>query len=638
MNSARYFLLLNRLVIVLGLFTISVGVNVALAKTIYTATHFFGFNGDPIAVQIDVEVLDNFLGDNTKYLWRYTVTNNSYDPEPGISNGFSGFETALPTSITLPDIGNISSPSPSWIIDCCSGEPVEWDIPNSNGFGVMPGQHGVFEFTSRPRTPISSDGWFHTWTSNYQNYIVYYTSGTGSGNGPEVPSVLGTSFVDPVPDLLSTIFAARQGSIDPSALTSKGKVVKGVSADGVAEILVRIGADHTGENFTLTIDSPSNENGSLGTLSDDVPSSNTISVTAIDTPLGPMAFALYKAPQDFARADGSDDAAADRTVNINAHPDAGSDFILPVNVVRPPVVLIHGIWSNPTTWDFFNVSSTQSFANPQDPRFHIYRANYRRTNADGFAINAPIVLGQIENYIAQFKKNAQVAAVRADIVAHSMGGDITRTFVIEPDFLNDQNYNQGDVHKLITIDTPHLGSRFANNLLASNIVCKTILSLKNMKVAGAVQDLAEGSVALQNLQTTITPLPTHAIVGVATDAQTSTAEQNAKSSGLLAICRSLLPNDSFVELLGAQSDLIVPANSQLATGLGYNGSSIPQSIFNGIVHVSESNIFTLGPDALSRGIDPNTKATVFNPTPIPGEVINLLNASVLGSSFGPIKP
>jgi len=63
-----------------------------------------------------------------KYWWKYDVTNNTFDPVPGTSNGFSGFELALPVSV--PDIGDISAPDPAWDVDCCSGLPVEWDKDN----------------------------------------------------------------------------------------------------------------------------------------------------------------------------------------------------------------------------------------------------------------------------------------------------------------------------------------------------------------------------------------------------------------------------------------------------------------------------------------------------------------------------
>jgi IPT/TIG domain len=45
--------------------------------------------------------------------------------------------------------------------------------------------------------------------------------------------------VDPVPDLLSTLLSALGGNIDAAALTSKGRLVTGVSADGVTRAHLR---------------------------------------------------------------------------------------------------------------------------------------------------------------------------------------------------------------------------------------------------------------------------------------------------------------------------------------------------------------------------------------------------------------
>lgn len=45
-------------------------------------------------------ILDLFNGQpGGKYLWRYTVINHTFDPNPGVSNGFSGFELFLPSPI-----------------------------------------------------------------------------------------------------------------------------------------------------------------------------------------------------------------------------------------------------------------------------------------------------------------------------------------------------------------------------------------------------------------------------------------------------------------------------------------------------------------------------------------------------------
>jgi hypothetical protein len=137
-----------------------------------------------------VDVFDNYLGDFTKYHWVYTVTNNSYQPNAGSSNGFSGFELTLPQSV--PDIADIAAPDgiPPWDINCCSGLPVEWDLRNTAGApvngGTLPGQTEVYSFTTSPRLITRSTGWFHTWEQDIQTTIVNYPP----NDGPEVPDVL----------------------------------------------------------------------------------------------------------------------------------------------------------------------------------------------------------------------------------------------------------------------------------------------------------------------------------------------------------------------------------------------------------------------------------------------------------------
>jgi hypothetical protein len=164
---------------------------------IFDATHTYNdLNGGVGSVQIAVDV-DASGG---LYLWQYTVTNISFNPAGG--NGFSGFELGLP--FFVPDIANITSPNASWDNNCCSGQPVEWDIPDSFpnaannpsvGPGILVGQTGVFSFTTLPRNITNSTGWFHTWVGGTQNSTSNFSLTPGE-LGPEVPNVL----VPPVPE------------------------------------------------------------------------------------------------------------------------------------------------------------------------------------------------------------------------------------------------------------------------------------------------------------------------------------------------------------------------------------------------------------------------------------------------------
>jgi hypothetical protein len=157
---------------------------------IFSNVHSYAFGLDPNAIVIRVEVFNNYLGDFNKYHWVYTVTNNSYEPAPGSSNGFSGFELALPNNV--PDIADITAPDGigPWTVNGFSGLPVEWDLRSTDGApvggGTLPGQTEVFSFTTLPRLITLSTGWFHTWENDVQTWIVNYPQ----GDGPEAPDLV----------------------------------------------------------------------------------------------------------------------------------------------------------------------------------------------------------------------------------------------------------------------------------------------------------------------------------------------------------------------------------------------------------------------------------------------------------------
>src|SRR5260370_14032024 len=49
-----------------------------------------------------------------------------------------------------------------------------------------------------------------------------------------------------------------------------------------------------------------------------------------------------------------------------------------------------------------------------------------------------------------------------------MGGDITRFLMLHPGFLANETFGSGYIHKVVTIDTPYLGTPLAARLLNSN--------------------------------------------------------------------------------------------------------------------------------------------------------------------------
>ena len=69
---------------------------------------------------------------------------------------------------------------------------------------------------------------------------------------------------------------------------------------------------------------------------------------------------------------------------------------------------------------------------PSQP-FQLYRLDYRNTNDSHFDVNFPQVSGGLDAIIQQ-SADAGLAAGKADVVTHSMGGVISRLYVQSPDY------------------------------------------------------------------------------------------------------------------------------------------------------------------------------------------------------------
>src|SRR4051794_878293 len=91
----------------LATFALASITNAALMDTF---VHTYASGGDPNAVIITLRVFNGQPGG--RFLWEYTVENNSFDPNPATSNGFSGFELFLPSPIA--EIADINPHLPDW--------------------------------------------------------------------------------------------------------------------------------------------------------------------------------------------------------------------------------------------------------------------------------------------------------------------------------------------------------------------------------------------------------------------------------------------------------------------------------------------------------------------------------------------
>ena len=147
---------------------------------------------------------------------------------------------------------------------------------------------------------------------------------------------------------------------------------------------------------------------------------------------------------------------------------------LSVRVVRPPLVLVHGLASSPEAWDIFTDGAGIPF---KDHPMFKYRHAMKMDGRAAFIQNAKmlvagdIALGQgaarlstLQGNIEEIRKMGY-AANQVDYVCHSMGGIMARTTIRWQHakfYANGgykyNNYGKGFMHELITVNTPHNGA------------------------------------------------------------------------------------------------------------------------------------------------------------------------------------
>ncbi len=450
----------------------------------------------------------------------------------------------------------------------------------------------------------------------------------------------------------------------------------------MTEALLRIPTTNVGDQVTLTIQNfPSaDEMGALGNPGDTQFSQSALTVAAVGTTSnGPMAFAIYRAPVDFPRASGQDADQKERTVNVQVQitPLNSASLVTtvePILIVRPPLVLVHGLWSSWTTWN--NFAPLVTGASTVDPRFSVGRVSYdeligpaltssspeypspvlflrARANSLGFVSDAADVLRQIQDWIGKFKEGqnpagVSVAAVQADIVAHSMGGDVARTMALFPGFLDSKTYGQGYIHKLITIDTPHLGTPLASMLLSPQEeggCLENLLALvgdfvfysasfgSTAPVSGAMADLTPLSPAIVAIAAQGPhPIPTALIAGVYTNFANLSPDQSV--IGLVCsavgdpIAEDLTPTGWLGIFNNQNNDALVSETSQL------NGQS-PSTGFFAFTSLLHSPGLT---GATGLGFSGTSVLDPGPADPVPGQVIQLLNTPVAQTVFNALNP
>jgi pimeloyl-ACP methyl ester carboxylesterase len=314
--------------------------------------------------------------------------------------------------------------------------------------------------------------------------------------------------------------------------------MKGVSADGVSPLLLRwrLPADGTVVWSLLDPDDPQ-QAGGLGTVGDLGQPGNEDSVeVSVENVNGEfIAFAEYTAPSDFDR-DTDDHTDTTRTVRITAEfrpasPNLSLAQIKDVSISRPPVAFVHGLWSSDRTWEKF-----QSIKSPGEGRWgDPILIDYSITHGRRLTVNTEEMSFQLRD--AKSDLADSVVTAQFDVVAHSMAGLLLRKFA-DPawtgpvPYRRADNMGQGEIHKVLFLNTPHTGSPLADAAVALRDIVFSFWTLPSRKatalvllsapklmirdlsfgqiIGGAIDDLKTGSSEITNLPDFNEPSHIHA--------------------------------------------------------------------------------------------------------------------------------
>lgn len=346
-------------------------------------------------------------------------------------------------------------------------------------------------------------------------------------------------------------------------LSHGGSDVEGLAADGVTRILIRLGGLGDGSfQIKVTDENGSTDPAHVGELSNAFESEqfgNPLVLGSVYVPSEHTWMILVRltAPLDFDR-DSSDNDLGERELTIEfGVPNIGPCITKKIKLVRPPVVLMHGLWGDADTWRW-GLAGGPAGLPPTVAGFEVCAYQYKEDNAKSFSHNMRHVRNAVDGARRRLI-NQKIATTQVDYVGHSMGGTLGRVFAGTQDYLRPDNFLSGDFHKLITVNAPLFGSKLAPRLTRldnTRTVCGWIWeTLFGYPVAeGGVRDLRPDSPPLCSLPAL--DLPVHALYSEEPSSTTITFVN------LFALLFCLGTNSTLDAIFDEPHDGIVESSSQ----------------------------------------------------------------------------
>jgi len=354
---------------------------------------------------------------------------------------------------------------------------------------------------------------------------------------------------------------------------------QGVVADGVSPLLVRMRVPGDG---TLHCTVEGENNGRCESLL-----VGPIGETGASSAPAPthLAVAVYHPPKRFGPGAGAggpryrgevEVRAVDLKLRFSPVQGPPQNARRRVVLARPPVVLVHGTFDNPENCWHTAGGGTASFAEAMsNAGFRTFAVDYRGSNGGNtsasffqpqapgdstFEANADVVWanpGGIREALQYFRNDLELAATQADIVGHSLGGLLPRVFASRNyskpapvhAYNSKRNFGKGDIHRLITLCTPHRGSALPalmqtlqgvefqrDGIVASALASGALFQSYWEGISaesGAVMDQIPDSPALRRIGDTGVPIHAIGCVGTVADASKSPMDPERTYLGTL---------------------------------------------------------------------------------------------------------
>ncbi|GHW02247.1 hypothetical protein AGMMS50249_0330 [candidate division SR1 bacterium] len=195
----------------------------------------------------------------------------------------------------------------------------------------------------------------------------------------------------------------------------------------------------------------------------------------------------YTAPPDF----GSEKLNSERSITFEVI--IGTDTVKKeIKLIRPPVLLLHGKGDSKSRWTTFETELKNSGKYKSNFTHHVYAHDYSITRETSFKDNTEkfFVVKNALEIIKESLAQQNCIAEKIDIIAHSMGGVLVRCY-------DQSEYYSDDIHKVITLSTPHSGSQGSNLLWSLNETPEGKLLTENAKKFDKGDYLSD---ATENLQ------------------------------------------------------------------------------------------------------------------------------------------